>query len=61
MNNMMWLIRAAHWVRNPPSAGRVLLVVGVVVAVILLGTLDWLGWWPHWATVNPRGGRILRP
>ncbi|ARJ70887.1 hypothetical protein [Paracoccus contaminans] len=61
MNNMMWLVRAAHWVRNPPSAGRVWLSVAVVGAVIALGTIEWMGWWPDWAHVNGRGMRMMRP
>ena len=61
MNNMMWLMRAVQWVRNPPSARRVWLVVGVITAVIALGTVEWMGWWPQWATVDHRPGRMLRP
>ena len=61
MNNMMWLLRAVRWVRNPPSEGRVFLVVGVIVAVILLGTIDWMGWWPDWATMDPHRPRLPRP
>lgn len=61
MNNMMWLIRAVRWVRNPPSAGRVWLLILVVTAVILLGAIDWMGWWPEWAQVEPRRPRLPRP
>lgn len=50
MNNMIWLLRAARWVRNPPSAGRVWLVAVVVALVVVLGTIEWMGWVPDWAT-----------
>ncbi len=50
MNNMNWLLRAARWVRNPPSGGRVRLVLVVIVLVVLLGTIEWMGWVPDWAT-----------
>ena len=61
MNNMIWLARAVQWVRKPPSAGRVILVVGVIAAVVALGTIEWLGWWPEWATLDQgRGMRVPR-
>lgn len=59
MNNMIWLVRAARWVRNPPSAGRVKLVAAVVLAVLLLGTIEWMGWVPDWATQD-RPARLPR-
>ena len=31
------------------------------VAVILLGTVEWMGWWPEWATLDARSHRMLRP
>jgi hypothetical protein len=47
--NMMWLIRAKRWAKNPPSAGRVKLVFGVVLACLILvgiektiGVPDWM-------------------
>jgi hypothetical protein len=42
---MIWLIRMAQWVRNPPSARRAALVVGVVVACLTLVAVErWIGW-----------------
>ena len=35
MNNMIWLMRAARWVRNPPSAGRVKLVIAILIFVMV--------------------------
>ena len=62
MNNMIWLARAVRWVKNPPSDGRVALVVGVIVAAVVIATLGWLGWWPDWATMeHGRGVRLPRP
>ena len=58
---MMWLLRAVQWVRNPPSGAQVRVVVAIVVAVILLGTVEWMGWWPEWATLDARSHRMLRP
>lgn len=47
---MNWLVRAARWVRNPPSEGRVKLVVAVIVLAIAIVTAEHFGWWPDWAT-----------
>lgn len=58
MNNMIWLLRAAQWVRNPPSAGRVKLVAGIVLAVVLIGTIEWMGWIPDWAQMDRPGHRL---
>lgn len=46
---MHWLVRAARWVRNPPSAGQVKIVVVVIVLVIAIGALDHYGLIPEWA------------
>ena len=58
---MMWLLRAVQWVRNPPSGAQVRVVVAIVAAVILLGTVEWMGWWPEWATLDSRSHRMPRP
>jgi hypothetical protein len=34
--NPLWLLRASRWARNPPSARRVWLVLGVIAACLLL-------------------------
>ena len=41
--------------------GAMLVVVAIVAAVILLGTVEWMGWWPEWATLDARSHRMLRP
>lgn len=54
---LTWLLRAARWVRNPPSEARVKLVVGVVLACLVLAGIEWLWGWPDWLTGagDPRG------
>lgn len=58
MNNLNWLVRAARWVRNPPSPKMVKLVFGIVAAGIAMALLQHFGLWPDWATMErPRGIR----
>lgn len=47
---MIWLLRAARWVRNPPSAGTVKLVLAVVAIGVAIASIEHMGWWPEWAT-----------
>lgn len=47
---MIWLLHAARWVRNPPSAGRVMLVVAIIGIGIAIASIEHMGWWPDWAT-----------
>ena len=47
-----WLLRAARWVRNPPSEGRVKLVIGVVVLCFVLLAIEQIWGWPEALTVN---------
>lgn len=44
-----WLIRAKRWAQNPPSAARVKLVVGIIVACIVVGLIEHYVGWPDWA------------
>lgn len=61
MNNMVWLLRAVKWARNPPSARMVRLVLGVIVLGLLVVLLEWLDLWPHWATMeHGRAPRLPR-
>lgn len=50
--NLHWLLRAAQWARNPPSEGRVKLVLGVIVLCLVLVGIEWLWGWPDWLTTN---------
>lgn len=57
MGNLIWLLRASRWARNPPSMRRVILVLSVVAAALTIGLIEWAGWWPDWATLDEgRGG-----
>ena len=59
MGNLIWLLRASRWARRPPSARRVVLVLGVVAAALAIGLVEWAGWWPDWATLESgRGGHV---
>ncbi|RJE80090.1 hypothetical protein [Paracoccus sp. JM45] len=61
MNNMIWLMRAVKWVRNPPSPKMVKLVFAIIAAGLVMLLLEKLGMWPDWATMDHgRGGRVLR-
>lgn len=62
MNNLIWLIRASRWARNPPSARMVRLVLAVIALGLLLAGLEHFGLWPDWATLDrPRGMHLPRP
>ncbi|OCX63090.1 hypothetical protein BFP70_12810 [Thioclava sp. SK-1] len=55
--NLIWLIRASRWVRNPPSPQRVKLVFAAIVIALLVVGIEWMGWWPEWAAVDPKSMR----
>ncbi len=56
--NPIWLVRAKRWVQNPPSAARIKLVFGIIAACIAIVGLEWLEYWPDWATADSlRSGR----
>ncbi|MCX7288223.1 MAG: hypothetical protein NTW20_11895 [Rhodobacterales bacterium] len=57
MNIQVWLMRATRWVRNPPSASRVMLVFGVIAACLALAGIEWVFGWPDWLTVNRLSGK----
>lgn len=62
MNNLIWLIRASRWARNPPSAKMVILVLAIIAIGLALVGLEHFGLWPDWATTErPRGIRLHRP
>ena len=52
MNYLLWLARAKQWAQNPPSWGRVKLVLGAVAVCIAIAALEWAFGWPEWLTVN---------
>lgn len=60
MNNLIWLLRASKWARNPPSAKMVKLVFAIIAAGFVLLALEKLGLWPEWAMME-RGRRPPLP
>lgn len=52
MNNLIWLLRASKWARNPPGAKRVKLVLAVLAVALAIVVIEWLGLWPEWATMD---------
>jgi len=50
MINSRLLLRAALWVRNPPSMGRIKLVFGIIAVAVVIVGIERLGFWPDWAT-----------
>lgn len=55
---MHWFMRAALWVRNPPSPARVKFVLGVIVIAILIVAVEALGLWPDALTVERHPRRL---
>ena len=52
MNHLHWLMRAKRWVQNPPSAGRVKLVFGVVAICLVIVGIEYFIGLPDWMTVD---------
>ena len=50
--NGAWLLRMSRMVRNPPSLKRVMLVFGVIALAAMIWGIEWMGWWPEWATAQ---------
>lgn len=50
--NPIWLLRMAKWVRHPPSAARVRLVLGIVAASLVIFGIEYFWGWPEALTVN---------
>ncbi|UOA31659.1 hypothetical protein DSM110093_01430 [Sulfitobacter sp. DSM 110093] len=47
-----WLLRMSQWARNPPSTKRVIVVFAIIAAALAIGLIEWLGYWPDWATAE---------
>ncbi|NHB77451.1 hypothetical protein [Rhodobacter calidifons] len=52
MNQLLWLLRAKRWVQNPPSWGRVKLVLAVIGLCLALVVVERVFGWPDWMTVD---------
>jgi predicted acyltransferase len=57
LNLQVWLLRAKRWARNPPSEGRVKLVLGVIAICLLIAGYEWLFGWPDWLTPDRLGAK----
>ncbi|SHJ24430.1 hypothetical protein SAMN05444000_106117 [Shimia gijangensis] len=57
--NLRHLLRMAHWVHNPPSKRRVVLVFGIVALCLALFAIERMFGWPDALTPNMVRGRIL--
>jgi hypothetical protein len=58
--NPRWLLLMARLARNPPSAARVKLVLGILVFIAVLYLIERYIGWPDFLTVEPRSMRITR-
>lgn len=57
MHYMRWLMRAKRWQARPPSEKMVKMVLGLIVAGVLIASVErWVGW-PAWAQLDPVGPR----
>ncbi|MDJ1007143.1 MAG: hypothetical protein QNJ13_04900 [Paracoccaceae bacterium] len=54
---MIWFMRMARLVRNPPSAAKDKLVLGLIALVFLLWGIEQLFGWPEALTVERIGRR----
>ena len=50
--NPIWLMRMSKWARNPPSTKRVKLVFAAIALALIIVGIEWMGWWPDWATAE---------
>jgi len=50
--NFRHLLRMSNWARNPPSEKRVKFVFGIILVCFVIGGIDYMGWWPDWATAQ---------
>ncbi|MDO5528916.1 MAG: hypothetical protein Q4F71_05890 [Paracoccus sp. (in: a-proteobacteria)] len=58
MNNLIWLVRAARWARNPPSMKMVIMVFSIIAFALVLAGLEYFDLIPEWAQMEPaRRGR----
>ena len=46
--NMVWFIRMARWARNPPSSGRVKLVLAIIALCLCIVAAERIFGFPDW-------------
>ncbi|MGJ8546679.1 MAG: hypothetical protein ACSHWZ_14635 [Sulfitobacter sp.] len=59
--NFTQLLRMVRWVRHPPSWRRVQLIAAVIAICLVIVAIEWLGFWPEWATSPYQRGPGARP
>lgn len=59
MNNLIWLLRAAHRARRPPGGRRVLLLLATLAIAALIIAAEHFGLWPDRARLDH--GRGMAP
>ncbi len=52
--NPLWFVRISRQAHHPASDKRAKLVGVAVILGLLVAGLEWMGWWPAWATSEPR-------
>ena len=57
---MHWLLRMKRLAQHPPSWRKVLLGLAVIGVCAALYLIEWLGYWPDWATTNGNTRRMPR-
>ncbi|SMY07376.1 hypothetical protein [Flavimaricola marinus] len=60
MNYIHWMMRAKRWAQNPPSASRVVLVLGVIALCLALFAVERFVGWPEWLTPTAARRPVIR-
>lgn len=47
-----WFLRMARWAHRPPSEKQVRMVLAIVLVCLVIAGIEWMGWWPDWATAQ---------
>ncbi|MDC0737107.1 hypothetical protein N6L24_02325 [Cognatishimia sp. SS12] len=58
--NPRWLLRAALWVRRPPSRQRQILVAIVLALAALLFAVEYFWGWPEALSPEKMGGQRIK-
>lgn len=56
--NIVWLMRMKRWVQNPPSPRRVKAVFIIIAIAAAIYGIEYMGWWPEWATAERMNRRF---
>ena len=60
MNYLHWLLRAKRWAARPPSANRVVLVLGIIAVCLLLFGYERFFGWPEALTTDRVRPPVIR-